>query len=285
MSGYVPNTGSGSTGYTGPTGYTGFTGYTGYTGPTGYTGYTGVTGYTGTVGATGYTGYTGASAGGIGVVGTNHHLIFNGSITLDYSNTAPSQASSTYWSKLSGTFTVNNSGSTGGNPADYSYSVTSSNGSLSEDAVGAQACFKIFQCYSAFLSLNDSATDQVFFFGFSSVLYGSIGANTNPNGTLIAFRYKRGVDTNWQAYVSTNNTTFTATDTGIAPDTAFHQFLILKNNSGGLDYYIDGTKVATIASGATGFPANNTSMYCVTNINSAANTTAINLQSVQWWSY
>lgn len=290
--GYTGYTGSGGVGSVGPTGYTGYTGAQGagsFTGPTGYTGSAGAigpTGYTGT-GATGYTGYTGAGGGGagIGVVGTIHYFRFNGSTTFDYSNTAPAQSGSTYWSKLSGTLSVANSGSSGGNPPDYTYSVTSSNGSISEDAVSAQCCFKIFQCYSGFVGLNDAATDQVIFLGFSTVLYGSIGANTNPNGTLIAFRFKRGTDTHWMAYVSTNNSTFTATDTGITPDTNFHQFLILKNSSNGLDYYIDGTKVATIASGATGFPSNNTAMYCVTNINSAANTTALNINSVQWWSY
>jgi hypothetical protein len=223
--------------------------------------------------------------GGISMTGINHGFWFNNSTSFDASNTKPSNGGSSFWSKQGGTQTVFNSTSIGGKPAYYKLAVSSANGSIAEDsASGAQGCWNIFRGYSAFVGLDDNNSGQVCWLAMSSVLYGSIGANANPNGTLFGFRYVQGTDTHWQAYVGTGTGTFTIVDTGVTPDTAFHRFEFYRNATGGIDFYIDGSKVATIASSATGFPGNNTGCYCVMNINSASSTTAIDFAGIQWWS-
>lgn len=224
------------------------------------------------------------SGSGNGLTGRLHAIWFNDETTLSYANTRPALTTSSFWSKVGGTFTVFASSSSGGKPACWELAVSSGNGSIAEDAVAAQGCMALFKGFSALVGLNDLNTGQVFWLGMSSVLYSSLGSNASPAGTVVGFRYKQGTDTHWQAYVGTATGTDTVVDTGVTPDTNFHSFEFFKNASGGIDFYIDDSKVATIASGATGFPAANTPLYCVLNANSASSTTGIDFAGLQWWS-
>jgi len=226
----------------------------------------------------------GGGGSGGGMTGRVHGFWFNNSTTFDNTNTQPSNGSSSFWSKFGGTLSVINNTTNAGSPAYYKLSVSSGNGSIAEDVVGKQGCFKIFAGYSAFVGLDDNNAGQVIWLAMSSVLYGSIGSNANPNGTLFGFRYVQGTDTHWQAYVGTGTGVSSVVDTGVTPDTAFHKFEFYKNATGGIDFFIDGTKVVTIASGATGFPSANTGVYCALNINSASSTTGIDINGFQWWS-
>ena len=86
------------------------------------------------------------------------------------------------------------------------------------------------------------------------------------------------------AYVGTSATIFTATNTGITPDTNFHQFKITPDGTGGWNFYIDGTLVANIPTGSTGLPVSATQMQWAMEIDSASNTANLYVNSMQWWS-
>lgn len=76
---------------------------------------------------------------------------------------------------------------------------------------------------------------------------GSTLETPTPTQNMIAFRYDAAVDTHWQAFAYNNGTAMnTVVDTGVTPDTNFHQFAIQPDGSGGFNFYIDGTKVANI---------------------------------------
>ena len=107
---------------------------------------------------------------------------------------------------------------------------------------------------------------------------------TDPACAMIALRFDSSVDTNWQAYVSNSGGgAHTAVDTGVAPDTNFHQFKIAADGSGGLNYYIDGSLVANIPSGSTGFPTGSTPLATAMQVDSSG-TAFILVNSMQWWS-
>jgi hypothetical protein len=227
---------------------------------------------------------SGGSSGVPAQSGTKHFLTFNNSTTLSASsgNNWPGGL----WSHLGGAFSVG-SNVAGANAPAYFRSATNTgtagaSSSIAEDAVAQQGNIGIFGAYACYCRIGFTSS-QIVWMGMSSILYNNLVA-INPNGTLFAFRWAQGTDTNWQAYVSTAAATFTATDTGVAADSSFHQFGIVKNGSGGLDYYIDGTKVVTIASGATGFPGS-TNTYAVLETGLLANDTDVTLDfnEVRWW--
>jgi hypothetical protein len=226
--------------------------------------------------------------------GTAHSFIFNNSTAISASsgNNSPGGL----WSQLGGAFAVgsNVAGAGTGGAGQLAYyalatGVGGGNASLAEDAVSQQGTLNLFGMYTFTGSQNSTATDQIVFLGMSTALYGTLNA-VHPAGLIFAFRYAGagagGTDTHWNAYVSTDATHFTEVDTGISIDTAQHQWAIAKNGTGGLDYYIDGTKKATIASGSTGFPSGaalNTPVYCVSNIATPSVTHSLFISSIRWW--
>ena len=219
--------------------------------------------------------------------GTLHQLVFNNTTTVGTNdgNTLPAGL----WSTLGGTFTVGSNVAGIGSPAVYnlktSGGLANASASLAEDAVAQQANFGIWQAYSCYCEA-ETGGGHIVWMAMSSVLYAST-VTDHPNGTIWGFRYSgQAPDTNWQAYVATSNANFTLVDTGVpvAPQ-AMHGFAMNKNSAGGIDYYIDNVKVATISSGATGFPAANTNVYAITESGLLINSVNLSLfiQSVRWW--
>lgn len=56
-----------------------------------------------------------------------------------------------------------------------------------------------------------------------------------------------------------------------------------KNSSGGADFYIDGSKVATIASTDANFPSTTDAMYVMVNVNNTGSTFGAYVQCINWW--
>jgi hypothetical protein len=119
--------------------------------------------------------------------------------------------------------------------------------------------------------------------GFSTAAGGTLNA-TNPAGNIIAFRFDASVDTHWMAYVATSAGSFTATSTGVAPDTNFHQFKIARDGTGGWNFYIDGVLVANIPTGSTGMPVSTQLMAWIAEVDSGSTTANLYLNAMQWWS-
>jgi hypothetical protein len=210
--------------------------------------------------------------------GTMHSLIFNGSATLGAGNNYPSM-----WSHLGGTFAVNNSAVSAGNPPSYiSTSASAGSSTLAEDAIAVQACKNIIAQFTFYGALN-TVTNGTFWFGFSALEAAALGV-TNPNGSTIAFRFVQGTDTNFMAYVGTATGTFTATSTGVAQDTAWHEFKIAQDASGNFLFYIDGVLKVTMAAASTGMPTANTGMFAITQCTASSGTVSYLLNSVRWWS-
>jgi hypothetical protein len=97
------------------------------------------------------------------------------------------------------------------------------------------------------------------------------GADSITSNGYAAFRFSTTVpDTNWQA-ITSNGTSATVTNTGIAADTATHRFFIKTNDGTSVQFYIDGTLVAT---NTTNLPSSATRVaYAVEGI---ASTAAVN---------
>lgn len=205
----------------------------------------------------GSSGFPAQTAGG------EHYISFNNSTTL--SSSSGNNWPGGLFSFLGGAMTVQSNVAASSSPP--SYKLITSGGtaglstSLSEDAVAKQMTFNIMSAYSCYCAISTGGQQEVTF-GFSDTLYGALSVQ-NPNGNLIAFRYTGTTSTHWFAYVSTATATFTSTDTGVVADTNFHGFQFVHNAANGVDFYIDNVKVATIASGATGFPVNTLAMYMV----------------------
>jgi hypothetical protein len=125
----------------------------------------------------------------------------------------------------------------------------------------------------------------------SNLGYGSMNA-THPAGNIIGFRFDASVDTNWQAYVSTDAVTYTVVDTGVAPNPVLaspgavtDQFKFAADGSGGWNFYIDGTLVANIPTGSTGMPAGTTTMTYMMECDAQATyESQLYVHSMQWWS-
>lgn len=216
--------------------------------------------------------------------GTKHEVVFNNSTTLSSSsgNNWPGGG----WGTLGGTFTVNTNSSSGGNPAFYNLTSPASAGGaqLAENNVNNWFCMNLFSAYRFAGGNADNTAGSIRWLGLTAGVGAGALNVTNPNTTIWGFRYVQGTDTHWQAYVGTATGTFTATDTGITPDTNFHEFCITKNASGNLDFYIDGTKVATILSSATGFPSANTPVAPQLFIGvPSTSTSALDLYALQAW--
>jgi hypothetical protein len=230
----------------------------------------------------------GAGGGGTGFpaqTGMLHQLSFSPTTTVGTSdgNTFPSGL----WSHLQGTWTVHANIASSNVPPNMALATNTgtagASASESEDSVAQQWNFSIWNGFSCYCAV-ETGTGQIVWFGFSSVLYGSL-VNLNPNATIWGFRYAAGTDTNWKAYVSTSNVNFTATDTGVAVSgSVFHRFNMARNSLGGIDYYIDDAKVATIASGATGFPGTtNTFMVLEDGLLSNAADRSLFVNSIRGW--
>lgn len=239
----------------------------------------------GTITASGFVGAASSVGTGIPVpTGTKHEVVFNGSSTLSSSsgNNWPGGG----WGTLGGTFAVNTNSSTAGKPPDYQLtSPTSGGAQLAENQVNNWFCMNIFSAYRVVMLNNDTTAGAIWWIGMTAGVGAGAMNVTNPNTTIWGFRYVQGTDTHWQAYVGTSNVAFTATDTGITPDTTlFHEYFVAKNSSGNLDYYIDGTRVATITSGASGFPSANTSVAPQMFVGVPSTTTsALLLYALQAW--
>jgi hypothetical protein len=211
-------------------------------------------------------------------VGTLHAYEFNGSATFGAGNSFPAM-----WEHIGGTFAVNSSATSGGAPPNYSSTSAAAGSSyVAEDNIATQACKAIIDQFAHYGALS-TTTNGTFWFGFSSVLSGTLGV-ANPNGSVIGFRYKQGTDTNWQAYVGTATGTFTATDTGVAADTNWHEWRIIQDSSGNMLFYIDRALKVTMSSAATGMPSANTGMYCVVQCTASSGTVSHLLNSIRWWS-
>lgn len=92
------------------------------------------------------------------------------------------------------------------------------------------------------MKLNDNV-DGCTWAGFLATAAGSTAAD--PAVNLAAFRARNTTDTNFQACTH-DGTTLGTTDTGVAIDTAWHDFEVFSDDAGVTWYfYIDGTLVAT----------------------------------------
>lgn len=213
--------------------------------------------------------------------GTLHSLVFDGN--TPFGNTNQLGVSWENYGAGSGTFAINSTGVSGSNPGNWKLtSGTASYGCIKNDAVSNQIDLNIFAQFQAYVALGGTSSGG-YWIGFSSLAAASLSA-TNPNGSIVAFRFIQGTDTHYQAYVGTATGTFTAVDTGIAPDTNFHQLKIQQDNSGNLTFYIDGTLVATISAGATGIPSGSTAMSEVIDCYVGSSTVTMLVHSVVWWS-
>lgn len=213
--------------------------------------------------------------------GTLHSLVFDGNTPFGGGN-----QQGVNWENYGaggGSFAVNTSGVSANNPGNWKLqSGTASYGCIKNDAGSNQVDLDIFAQFQAYVALGSTASGG-YWIGLSSLAAASLSA-TNPNGSIIAFRFIQGTDTHYQAYVGTATATFTAVDTGIAPDTNFHQFKIQQDNSGNLTFYIDGTLVATINVGTTGIPVASTAMSETIDCYVGSSTVSILVHSVVWWS-
>ena len=211
--------------------------------------------------------------------GARHGILFNNSTSLS-NDVAPNG----FWSHLGGTFAVNNNTSNAGTPANYHLSCSSGFSSLAEDAVGKECCPAIFTGYSAYLALDGTSNaGSIIWLACTDQLYGSL-ETASPSGSGIGIRWVKVTDTNFQCCVWAS-ATLSNVDSGVAADTDFHQFAYFKNVSGGIDFYIDGNKVATIASTDPNFPSGTAGLYVMVNVNNTGSTFGCYLNNVSWWSY
>lgn len=104
-------------------------------------------------------------------------------------------------------------------------------------------------------------------------------AQTIASAQGVFFWYNQSVSgANWQAvstrgFSASGNATTTITDTGIAVDTSFHEFVVLFEAGSTARFYIDGTLVATISTTAT-LPTANGDLYNGLAIRKTVGTTA-----------
>jgi hypothetical protein len=158
-------------------------------------------------------------------------------------------------------------------PASYAWW-----GSYSQETV----CRSLLQQIQHTVALNSTTSLRVWLgvgFGASSTL-----ETPTPACSMIAFRYDAAVDTHWQAFCG--NGSVTVVDTGVTPDTNFHQFKIAADGSGGFNFFIDGSNVANIPSGATGMPTSTAAMGDLIQIDADGVTGAavtLDLVSMSCW--
>jgi hypothetical protein len=99
--------------------------------------------------------------------------------------------------------------------------------------------------FEAKVKLQEITVTRVWI-GLSSQSAGTIVASDNPTGNHAMFRFSTAAgDTNWMCCTK-DNTTQTATSSGIAADTAIHLFAIeFDDVAGNIKFYIDGVLVHT----------------------------------------
>lgn len=101
---------------------------------------------------------------------------------------------------------------------------------------------------------------------------GTSGLSTNTPTTipLVGFRYVVGTDTDWQC-VTGNGSSLTVVSSGVAPDTSNpHVFQIVPSGSS-VEFYIDGTLVATIS---TTLPSTSTGLNWGLHLDNGATSSA-----------
>jgi hypothetical protein len=224
-----------------------------------------------------------SGGGGISVpMGIHYCWLFNNSTSVGSGNTFPSFG----WEQFGGSFSVNTNTSSAGKPTYYQ--MESSGSFSSVDTLGGAGnmfAFKIWQSHHALFALTSTgASGQIVWLAMSSGSWSGLNS-ANPNNTTWGFRWVQGTDTNWQAYVGTGTGTFTKVDTGVAADTNFHAFYCVLNSTGGIDFYIDNAKVATIASSATGFPSSTTSVSFMLVVNCSTSSIGVYWNNVGVWSF
>lgn len=110
---------------------------------------------------------------------------------------------------------------------------------------------------------------------------GAALASETPSANLFGFRYSTNAaaDSTWKCYASPDGISTTVVDTGIVPDTNFHQFAIV-SAAGVLTFFIDSVLVGTIS---TNVPAASTAISPVLYTESMdGSPTNISIQYM-WW--
>lgn len=82
-------------------------------------------------------------------------------------------------------------------------------------------------------------------------------ATDTPAGNLVAFRYASDVDTHIVAVCQTSSSNQTVVDTGVAPSTSTPQIFKIVPSGSSIEFFINGTLVATIS---TNIPATTVAM-------------------------
>lgn len=212
-------------------------------------------------------------------LGVFRGMIFNGSADADRSH---NNAIGFNPEQIGGTFAVFNSIAPGGvDPSSYSIDCGTGSAYI-HDAVNV---------IDTGIFIQFEAWCQVASTGAARIWIGMTSTAADPNTSapfvpIIAFRYDSATDTNWQCYVGTAALTFTKVDSGVAVSSAhFHKFKITPDGSGGINFYIDGSLVANIASGATGLPANTDIMSPILHIDNSnsGNNHKLLFNYFGWW--
>lgn len=123
-----------------------------------------------------------------------------------------------------------------------------------------------------------------YFIGFTDTAQGNVATvffSDTPNANFIGFRWSAGTDVNIKAVCCTSSANITVVDTGVSTVTGRHTYEIVPTSNGGtINFYIDGSLVATIS---TTVPTNTTAMasiFTVDGKNSGTTTFNINFYYV-----
>ena len=144
--------------------------------------------------------------------------------------------------------TVQNSGATSaGDPCSIECLINGGSGAFAQ--VGETAFTSVY--FAGLLALQaavqlEQTTHTRCWIGVSSLNGSNLQTDTpgTAGGQFVGFRFSTNAgDTHWMM-VTADGVTQTVTSTGVAPDTLLHQFRVVKV-SGGYEFYIDGTLVAT----------------------------------------
>lgn len=97
----------------------------------------------------------------------------------------------------------------------------------------------------------------------------AVFASDTPNRNYCMFRYSSTTDTTLKAVCATSNAAQTVVDTGIAPDTTLPQLFQINNRTSAVDFYINGTLVATVSSNIPAGATRIVPFWCSDNKNTA----------------
>lgn len=110
---------------------------------------------------------------------------------------------------------------------------------------------------------------------------GSMASNL-PNFNYVAFRFSAGTDTHWQAICATGSGAVTAVNTGIAPDTSNAQQFEITYDGTNVNFYINGSLVASIS---TNVPGNTVILHEVCTIDNQNTNNAVSLSFAYMYLY